>query len=383
MEILDTIMHLLNREDLARLSRVSTSLCSIAQPVLFESVDVRFGLHAAKLVRARGPLLAPSTAALLASHTRSLVLGENTSAKSIVNAIRPHLLAILAACNKKHLRNLEILFCPLDKIDITWYIQLVSAIHGAGILCDRVFLADCQWSFLQMIIMEMGSHLREIHWHRGWVLDSDEGILDFDNHLWTPHLSNLTSLRLTNMRGDLIFDPVLQTLLETVAPHITSLTMTADDLIQEEANWTFGDSRFVQLAVLEYSNLPSGLYETLLEAAPNLQVLQLGNVTEMQSSLLATIPVGIRQLEVDWLDEEFDPLNAIVSHIKRLKHLDYLPALKYGNMFEEEGESLEEDEESPLTNAGRIALTRIALLEHFNRIGLPSTPEERDTLLRW
>ncbi|KAK9900141.1 hypothetical protein P389DRAFT_165307 [Cystobasidium minutum MCA 4210] len=379
-EVVVLIMRNLERQDLARIALVSTSLCSLAQPILFESVNICYGRHAAKLVRARGRSLAPSTANLLASYTQSLVLGESLEPDLFcIEALRQHLYSILAACNRGRLQNLEILFHP-DANETNCYPRYLATIEKASIFCNRVYFSDCSWSFIRGVIPVMGDQLLEIQWHCGWI--TPRSIPESPEHTWSTQLSNLTSLVFTDLDADAFYHPFLYTLLKGVASTITSLSLTADHLNDndEEPSWQLKDTTFPRLAVLELARLPYGLYQMLLEAAPRLHVLQVSDIMGVPSSLLSTVPPGIRQLEAEWLDEEVDPLDTLVTQMKRLKYLEYLPVLQYDYIFGGARAASQGFEETDETR--RLLAAKVALLEHFDSIGLAYTADERDKILQ-
>ncbi|KAK9900140.1 hypothetical protein P389DRAFT_8396 [Cystobasidium minutum MCA 4210] len=363
VEILITTLRLLERQDLARTALVSTALCALAQPILFESVRLEPS-NASSLIRARGRKLAASTAALLAYHTISLELYEHEHNRNPASPIsrRRFLLDVLSACANKLLGNLVLNFSSRDEATEKLWKETVNLIASTRIRSRRVILLCSSWNVAQAVLLHMAGSLSELHWD-GWS--------DSFRYLPLPETfspKHLTALTFRDLSESFVLSPTFRSLLKTVAPHLRSLALSGLYPIEADPFWTPADCGFSHLTYFYCNQLPDALYLAIVKASPKLEEIDVHAMGGLASSLLETFPPTWKSFTADLYTQQDSP-DTLLTKIKRFRNPQSFPGIQYVDITQEEQPA--------------VLLLKEALIKHFKSLGIEGSTQQQESVLTW
>ena len=160
-------------------------------------------------------------------------------------------------------------------------------------------------------------------------------------------------------------------LLKEVAPQLKSLKLVGpyfpfrEDVYSPAvlSTCTFGNLRH-----LECLAIPLNTYKATIASAYRLEYLELTHFRNVDGSVLSSVPTTVQTLKYEGLSMEHDPPSTLYDNIAKLSNLKRLPVLNYESVPHEEADPGVRRALSPI---------RAKLLAHFDKIGVPTTEEER------
>lgn len=129
---------------------------------------------------------------------------------------------------------------------------------------------------------------------------------------------------------------------------------------------------FSNLRVFKCFGIPFNSYKAVTGSVARLEKLELAYLLYAQVSVLSTIPTSIHVLKYEGVSVECDPPNTLFDSLVKLKNLKKLPEMRY--------------EPVPIVDADvglqkALMPVKSKLLNHFNKMGVSSTKDERSAFL--
>ncbi|KAK9899872.1 hypothetical protein P389DRAFT_207478 [Cystobasidium minutum MCA 4210] len=347
-ETLEAVLRYLPQDSLKSMTLVSRRFYPIATSLLHEHIAFFDYKLAKALVKAHDLHSETPKCKILARYTSNLALHEDLhlSASDYRNTVERQTFAdIFGACNGGQIRTLMIGFNPVN--DLAKHICYVKAIEKAEMRPTKLTLLRSKFQIAMLLLVYLGATLEDLR------------------------LRDLTDL--SSFSTSIPYGKVLRNL--AVAPQLKKLILFGPLMSFRLDSWSavaLSACDFSNLRVFKCFGIPFNSYKAVTGSVARLEKLELAYLLYAQVSVLSTIPTSIHVLKYEGVSVECDPPNTLFDSLVKLKNLKKLPEMRY--------------EPVPIVDADvglqkALMPVKSKLLNHFNKMGVSSTKDERSAFL--